>query len=44
MIDRPVSFYVRDVRGPLVDGERERARAWSRHLLELMRAEAARSA
>ena len=44
VIDRPASFYVREVRGPLVLGERERARAWARHLLELVRAEAAHSA
>ncbi|NYD41185.1 flavodoxin family protein [Nocardioides panaciterrulae] len=44
VLDRPVSFYVKDVKGPLVDGERERARAWSQHLLELLRAETARSA
>ena len=44
VIDRPVSFYVLDVRGPLVGGERERARSWSRHLLQLMSAEAAHTA
>ena len=37
VIDRPASFYVEDVRGPLVDGERERARIWARHLLTIVR-------
>jgi len=44
VIDRPMSFYVQDVKGPLVAGERERARAWAAHLLELMRTPPARSA
>lgn len=37
LIDHPVSFYVEDVRGPLVAGERERARTWARHLLTIVR-------
>ena len=37
VLDRPTSFYVEDVRGPLVDGERERARIWARHLLTIVR-------
>lgn len=28
------SFYVDDVQGPLLDGELDRARVWSRHLVE----------
>lgn len=32
VIEHPTSFYVEDVRGPLVTGERERARAWARGL------------
>ena len=31
----PESFYVADVSGPLVDGERDRARAWGAHLADL---------
>ncbi len=38
LIDHPTSFYVEDVKGPLVTGERERARIWARHLLTIVRA------
>ncbi|GAA2154484.1 flavodoxin family protein [Nocardioides koreensis] len=37
LIDHPTSFYVEDVKGPLVTGERERARTWVRHLLSIVR-------
>jgi len=37
LIDDPTSFYVEDVKGPLVTGERERARIWARHLLTIVR-------
>jgi len=37
VIDHPTSFYVEDVRGPLVAGERERARAWARRLMTTVR-------
>ena len=37
LIDHPTSFYVEDVKGPLVTGERERARIWARHLLTIVR-------
>jgi hypothetical protein len=35
------SFYVRDVKGPLVDGELERATAWGRQLAALISGRAA---
>jgi flavodoxin len=31
-VDRPLSFYVDDINGPLLDGELERAVAWGRRL------------
>jgi hypothetical protein len=31
---KPMSSYVRDVDGPLLDGEIDRARAWGRQLAE----------
>jgi hypothetical protein len=34
MVAPPESFWVADVAGPLLDGERERARAWALALLE----------
>jgi hypothetical protein len=34
---KPESFYVADVSGPLVEGERGRARAWGAHLADLCR-------
>ena len=37
VIDHPTSFYVVDVRGPLVAGERERARTWARRLMTIIR-------
>ncbi|MFC4783822.1 flavodoxin family protein [Nocardioides sp. MAHUQ-72] len=37
VIDHPTSFYVVDVRGPLVEGERERARVWARRLQTIVR-------
>ena len=42
VVDHPVSFYVEDMRGPLVAGERERARTWARHLLTIVRTRPAR--
>lgn len=35
LLDRPTSFYVDDVDGPLLDGEEERARAWGDTLVRL---------
>ena len=32
VVDRPMAFVVTDLRGPLVDGEVERAATWGRHL------------
>jgi flavorubredoxin len=37
LLDRPTSFYVTDVDGPLLDGEEERARAWGDALVGLAR-------
>ena len=37
VIDDPASFYVEDVRGPLVAGERERARTWAHRLVTVVR-------
>jgi hypothetical protein len=37
LIDDPISFYVEDVRGPVVAGEREHARTWARQLLTIVR-------
>jgi hypothetical protein len=37
LLDRPTSFYVTDVDGPLLEGEEERARAWGDALVELAR-------
>jgi hypothetical protein len=42
VIDHPTSFYVEDVRGPLVDGERERARTWAHLLVTIVRTRPAR--
>lgn len=35
MLDHPTSFYVTDLKGPLADGETERAHAWGRRLAEM---------
>ena len=35
ILDRPTSFYVADVKGPVTFGEFDRAREWGTHLLEL---------
>ncbi|HEU5036601.1 MAG TPA: hypothetical protein VFT70_06345 [Nocardioides sp.] len=32
VIERPAPFFVQDLKGPLVEGERERARAWGRRV------------
>jgi hypothetical protein len=37
LLDRPTSFYVTDVDGPLLDGEEDRARAWGDALVVLAR-------
>jgi hypothetical protein len=42
VLDHPVSFYVEDVRGPLVAGERERARTWAHRLVTVARTRPAR--
>lgn len=35
LVDSPTSFYVVDVKGPVVAGERERARTWGARLADL---------
>ena len=42
VVDDPVSFYVEDVRGPLVAGERERARRWAHRLVTIVKTHPAR--
>jgi len=37
VLDRPTSFYVADVQGPVAAGESDRAHAWGTHLLALIR-------
>lgn len=32
VVERPTSFYVEDLKGPVVDGELERARDWAAHV------------
>jgi len=39
-LDKPRHFLVVDMRGPLVDGEPDRARAWGRRLADLLSADA----
>ncbi|WP_265523064.1 flavodoxin/nitric oxide synthase [Oerskovia flava] len=40
LVDRPTSFFVTDVEGPLAPGEVERARAWGRSLADALPAQA----
>lgn len=35
VLDHPTSFYVTDLKGPLAEGEEDRARDWGRRLAEL---------
>ena len=36
-VDRPVAFLVKDVQGPLIDGELDRASSWGRSLAAVVR-------
>jgi hypothetical protein len=38
LLDRPTSFYVADVKGPVTFGEFDRAREWGAHLLQVLQA------
>ena len=44
LLDRPSSFYVADVQGPVTFGEFDRAREWGAHLLQLLRRQRDREA
>ncbi len=44
VLDRPTSFYVADLKGPVEPGELARAREWGAHLLELVDGHRARDA
>lgn len=44
LLDRPTSFYVEDLKGPVAPGELDRARDWGARLVQLVRSQRDRGA